>query len=187
MCIHSYYFNSTLVRLKRQRPNVELKCENNFNSTLVRLKRSGYKGFKKIIKFQFHLGTIKTQPEQATEPGQEHFNSTLVRLKQRTEPATTHALHNFNSTLVRLKQRITTTIPKASQFQFHLGTIKTIIAFKTHDTLKNFNSTLVRLKQRRRYILFFSTIFQFHLGTIKTNLPRSLTCFFNISIPPWYD
>ena len=70
------------------------------------------------------------------------------------------------------------------RFQFHKGTIKTIILTVFCLVLSNFNSIKVRLK-----LLIFQRIinrmrkFQFHKGTIKTETLQSNIDAAYISIP----
>ena len=79
--------------------------------------------------------------------GKLNFNSIKVRLK--------HALHFVKGFFARV-------------FQFHKGTIKTMVRFVFLIYLANFNSIKVRLKLFVLPLLLISCIFQFHKGTIKT-------------------
>ena len=75
-------FNSTIVRLKRNKiPDMSI-IDTYFNSTIVRLKQM----------------TINSKNIAKT-----HFNSTIVRLKLRWYGYGESELLNFNSTIVRLK------------------------------------------------------------------------------------
>ena len=118
-----------------------------FNSTLVRLKddfQAKVKGLPRL--FQFHIGTIKsiTLPQMVMIIID--FNSTLVRLKAARRELGSKGQTYFNSTLVRLKGDRVKESDAIRLFQFHIGTIK---------------SLLLQIIQ----ILFHS--FQFHIGTIK--------------------
>ena len=75
----------------------------------------------------------------------------------------------FNSIKVRLKltncfQGIDPTL----LFQFHKGTIKTVLFHLAALMCLDFNSIKVRLKQIIYYFYVLGCIFQFHKGTIKT-------------------
>ena len=73
-----------------------------------------------------------------------------------------HRLHHFNSIKVRLKPVICSNTSASKLFQFHKGTIKTVMGtlnVQTHG------------------------IFQFHKGTIKTSKTTSVASLAIISIP----
>ena len=53
---------------------------------------------------------------------------------------------NFNSTMVRLKAGATREEILAAIFQFHYGTIKSILGSISVIAIEYFNSTMVRLK-----------------------------------------
>ena len=53
--------------------------------------------------FQFHKGTIKTDPHTSSEGSSEYFNSIKVRLKQMLEVHLIATVRYFNSIKVRLK------------------------------------------------------------------------------------
>ena len=97
--------------------------------------------------FQFHYGTIKSLPHPRSPKNSSYFNSTMVRLKARLEYLLPFANRYFNSTMVRLKVIILiVVIIPCFVFQFHYGTIKSVLA----DLSGNGHD-----------------IFQFHYGTIK--------------------
>ena len=75
-----------------------------------------------------------------------NFNSTMVRLKVVQEVRHLLCVQNFNSTMVRLKGWEKLGFVEGLQFQFHYGTIKSVIT---------------------RYAMRNNNIFQFHYGTIK--------------------
>ena len=54
------------------------------------------------------------------------------------------------------------------EFQFHKGTIKTIVEGNYRFAIQHFNSIKVRLKPNTVLISAGSLVFQFHKGTIKT-------------------
>ena len=54
-------------------------------------------------------------------------------------------------------------------FQFHCGTIKTVVVALLYICMYGFNSTVVRLKQAAlKGLSNIIIVFQFHCGTIKT-------------------
>ena len=78
-------------------------------------------------KFQFHKGTIKTEPSHLVVLAKKHFNSIKVRLKLPSALPLASCIVNFNSIKVRLKQsQRCRKSDKRSLFQFHKGTIKTV-------------------------------------------------------------
>ena len=56
-------------------------------------------------------------------------------------------------------------------FQFHKGTIKTLLMFFLSLKISYFNSIKVRLKLVFDWTMSVLSVFQFHKGTIKTKLP----------------
>ena len=62
-------------------------------------------------------------------------------------------------------------------FQFHKGTIKTMMAACDTMSISHFNSIKVRLKRIGGFTINSSYIFQFHKGTIKTICFVSLLSF----------
>ena len=78
----SYYFNSTMVRLKVYFCVPRAGMRMDFNSTMVRLKGVDVRGvFHTGNEFQFHYGTIKSFCLVNVVTLVEYFNSTMVRLK----------------------------------------------------------------------------------------------------------
>ena len=75
-------------------------------------------------------------------------------------------------------------IHRPPSFQFHKGTIKTLI-LSTLSTLPGayFNSIKVRLKLTYKIAYLIRDLFQFHKGTIKTVLACALAVSIYISIP----
>ena len=69
-------------------------------------------------------------------------------------------------------------------FQFHKGTIKTLLTQITMSKNGNFNSIKVRLKHEYStpHITYIH-LFQFHKGTIKTQTPVIVRTKCGISIP----
>ena len=57
-------------------------------------------------------------------------------------------------------------------FQFHKGTIKTVLQFKFTKPFHHFNSIKVRLKPSTGVGAYLDIKFQFHKGTIKTIPPE---------------
>ena len=75
----------------------------------------------------------------------------------------------FNSIKVQLKPHTHEFSGSASIFQFHKGTIKTVIGQKDNLKLLHFNSIKVQLKRKaQRWADCRLYEFQFHKGTIKT-------------------
>ena len=120
-------FNSTLVRLEESFFLNTQTCDYCFNSTLVRLE-------------------VVAITNQRTEFGS--FNSTLVRLEDHAAPAPSFPRSSFNSTLVRLEARWLIFKTDRLLFQFHFGTIRSIIDKYIDKKEIRFNSTLVRLEVR---------------------------------------
>ena len=118
----------------------------NFNSIKVRLKRP---------RFAFQ------------ESSCDDFNSIKVRLK-RLQGNTFVSKLNFNSIKVRLKLTLAHHKPLCLIFQFHKGTIKTLLPRLATLVEIDFNSIKVRLKPSRPPLLPAILLFQFHKGTIKT-------------------
>ena len=99
-------FNSIKVRLKQKIWLQALPLVLHFNSIKVRLKHGGQINNRLKSIFQFHKGTIKTQPS--------------IGLLSYTQ--------NFNSIKVRLKLAHANVSSLYCSFQFHKGTIKTRIS-----------------------------------------------------------
>ena len=57
----------------------------------------------------------------------------------------------------------------AGTFQFHKGTIRTVVTDKTILTNLHFNSIKVQLELQGFRVVFDNSVFQFHKGTIRTN------------------
>ncbi len=55
--------------------------------------------------FQFHYGSVKSKLSTGGAKTFEHFNSTMVRLKDGYESILFKTVKDFNSTMVRLKAR----------------------------------------------------------------------------------
>ena len=95
-----------------------------------------------------------------------NFNSTMVRLKADQQIKNAVQQGYFNSTMVRLKEASYGQGNSNAPFQFHYGTIKSILVVIIRMSILNFNSTMVRLKG-------FA--------------PLHLQSGYKISIPLWYD
>ena len=76
---------------------------------------------------------VRLKVEYASEirDNDSYFNSTMVRLKASSTLHVIRVLPNFNSTMVRLKARSRTAFQQHKTFQFHYGTIKSILASKS--------------------------------------------------------
>ena len=99
--------------------------------------------------FQFYDSTIKRKTTVYMRGKEQHFNSTIVRLKEslRIDPVCLE--RNFNSTIVRLKALIAyASYLLPTSFQFYDSTIKSCATCRCASTGRNFNSTIVRLKAR---------------------------------------
>ena len=77
-------------------------------------------------------------------------------------------LYSFNSIKVRLRLRPAKESNLVREFQFHKGTIKTVLVAAEQLPVFGFNSIKVRLRQRSSPAAARATSFQFHKGTIKT-------------------
>ena len=76
---------------------------------------------------------------------------------------------HFNSIKVRLKlQAIAALALSGKRFQFHKGTIKTLLTLSKLSFHSHFNSIKVRLKPLEETNEEAFAEFQFHKGTIKT-------------------
>ena len=86
---------------------MSITSRSRFNSILVRLKVATTLEYEvDVVMFQFHTGSIKRSREQ---------------LRQTMAPT------SFNSILVRLKADSVTPVTFSSKFQFHTGSIKSVI------------------------------------------------------------
>ena len=95
-----------------------------------------------------------------------YFNSTMVRLKDFCPVSVVTLVEYFNSTMVRLKVLSGQCRYLGGIFQFHYGTIKSVIMCIYHA---------------------LPLLFQFHYGTIKRNPAYRNRIANSISIPLWYD
>ena len=76
----------------------------------------------------------------------------------------------FNSIKVQLKRGESEYLAVVNSFQFHKGTIKTIIRSSMSFGEPYFNSIKVQLKHAVAVADTQNSLFQFHKGTIKTHL-----------------
>jgi len=98
----------------------------NFNPTLVRLKLSDEVSVEYSTSFQSYLSSIKTFVTLYFFQGDDDFNPTLVRLKQRLLCRKRKEKKNFNPTLVRLKHGLSKSRAiRRRGFQSYLSSIKT--------------------------------------------------------------
>ena len=96
--------------------------------------------------FQFHKGTIETQPLATTLRPILHFNSIKVRLKP-TDAVLQGGVAEFQfhkGTIETVNG--TGEDGQASLFQFHKGTIETLVFESAASVETHFNSIKVRLK-----------------------------------------
>ena len=102
-----------------------LRQHRNFNSIKVQLKHLILLEIIKIVKFQFHKGTIKTTQSSVDAQYAQNFNSIKVQLKQHADILCALLANYFNSIKVQLKQSYYLCLYPYFVFQFHKGTIKT--------------------------------------------------------------
>ena len=72
---------------------------------------------------------------------------------------------------------------RAALFQFHKGTIRTVVLPASCVCGFNFNSIKVRLELTTPNMLHRAALFQFHKGTIRTSDNEQYICLCGISIP----
>ena len=131
-----------------------------------------------MVRFQhMNFNSIKVRLERTinsylSDCLPDHFNSIKVRLEQGSNNQRVNSLTDFNSIKVRLERRECRRLRAGgSRFQFHKGTIRTILSFKNFlcKILFQFNKGTIRtftcVSFRRA-----SMLFQFHKGTIRTLL-----------------
>ena len=87
---------------------------------------------------------------------------------------------NFNSIKVRLKLSFVTVVIELLQFQFHKGTIKTLLtdAVTSMRTGFQFHKGTIKTNKFNEFLQVHST-FQFHKGTIKTLICTSISFVLN--------
>ena len=90
---------------------------------------------------------------------------------------------NFNSIKVQLKPYVALYAADVPEFQFHKGTIKTLVERRQLEIKAHFNSINVQLKLPMYGYNSVSLPFQFHKGTIKTAPVSPKVCACLISIP----
>ena len=160
-----------------------------FNSTLVRLRVVRGHLLIRVVKFQFHVGTIESpgmglfryachvsiprwydwEKPTLLKPTQRHtrFNSTLVRLR-----GVVKGRRQDIGIFVSIPRWYDWEIQRRSaqqvywEFQFHVGTIE-------------------RWSLTREIIT--SLLFQFHVGTIERPDGAASLSYQVVSIPRWYD
>ena len=76
----------------------------------------------------------------------------------------------FNSIKVQLELKIVIKVLIYALFQFHKGTIRTIILRVFFQQVNYFNSIKVQLEQKCKRVLRRQNLFQFHKGTIRTHI-----------------
>ena len=116
----------------------------------------------KYTKFQFHNGTIKTSDMRFAATDLFCFNSITVQLRHTFSIALHPPNSRFNSITVQLRPCKITNRIEQDTFQFHNGTIKTIVFALTQAGV---------------------FLFQFHNGTIKTFSFSCFDCEYFVSIP----
>ena len=78
--------------------------------------------------------------------------------------------HYFNSIKVRLEHYENQRAYHIKLFQFHKGTIRTVLPVFLQPGISHFNSIKVRLELPRKTLWLMFITFQFHKGTIRTNI-----------------
>ena len=144
-----------------------------------------------ITLFQFHKGTIRTPWPARTPSAIVNFNSIKVRLEHRWERTDWIRSSHFNSIKVRLELSEIQSRIMLNEFQFHKGTIRTLLSWFSFEVLclfqfhkgtirtwkrlrspllvcTYFNSIKVRLELFVVIINVRFKLFQFHKGTIRT-------------------
>ena len=106
-----------------------------------------------------------------------HFNSIKVRLKLEHLGVDERLFRRFQFHKGTIKTIIGSSyIYEAPTFQFHKGTIKTNTSFARASSLNfDFNSIKVRLKRLCVSLGTLEIVFQFHKGTIKTRYSCIIT------------
>ena len=121
------YFNSIKVRLEHLSDEEINPDFHYFNSIKVRLELILHPNCISLQKFQFHKGTIRTCLTVSRSPRTVcNFNSIKVRLEQDWFIRFLN-IFNFNSIKVRLEPIEAFTVSTNNAFQFHKGTIRTMM------------------------------------------------------------
>ena len=98
-----------------------------------------------------------------------YFNSIKVRLRRSNRQGRHTLWCNFNSIKVRLRHAFCEYRPGNDRFQFHKGSIKTVLSAWIGNFYCHFNSIKVRLRREGRDKgRTKASSFQFHKGSIKT-------------------
>ena len=106
------------------------------------------------------------------------FNSIKVRLILLCYAIFNLRFCYFNSIKVRLILSIPTIWARYSvEFQFHKGSINTMLATTTEAKKVDFNSIKVRLIREGEMLIAQFTIFQFHKGSINTTFAEDWNIF----------
>ena len=119
--------------------------------------------------FQFHKGTIRTGEEPSRLIELNNFNSIKVRLEPTSFSCEAREAYNFNSIKVRLEHGGGNHCFGRLLFQFHKGTIRTLLEIADAAQMPfYFNSIKVRLELLEKQEGIEIEEFQFHKGTIRT-------------------
>ena len=141
--------------------------------------------------FQFHTGSIKSQPFLLSLPSPSHqFQFHTGSIKSLLTPATCKSsslwFQFHTGSIKRNLEVVTQRQGLANEFQFHTGSIKRGWSFMNSASASCFNSTLVLLKGSKTAIERQSGRFQFHTGSIKRLLaifsPASIGNGFNSTL-----
>ena len=119
--------------------------------------------------FQFHKGTIRTKLPTELFGVLTHFNSIKVQLELLQVLALCLMVCYFNSIKVQLELYILSLVVSLTRFQFHKGTIRTMVSFVrvVLCPLFQFHKGTIRTEYFRVHYRH-SSKFQFHKGTIRT-------------------
>ena len=141
-----------------------------FNSIKVRLELKFGLIFPPLgLRFQFHKGTIRTRLRLWMMATILYFNSIKVRLELEFKSKCGFKKRNFNSIKVRLERMASGAIGAPPGFQFHKGTIRTVLLLPIHSVLLYFNSIKVRLELKKDIATLTK---EWHFNSIKVRLER---------------
>ena len=99
--------------------------------------------------FQFHKGTIRTNIGFSASLSLANFNSIKVQLEQYINKHYNKRHIYFNSIKVQLEQVRQFSVSAKYLFQFHKGTIRTVLVRQETDNKLYFNSIKVQLELYR--------------------------------------
>ncbi len=122
---------------------------------------------RSFISFQFQYGAIRSTNAPLGPNTEPHFNSSMVRLEERSMPQSIVGITYFNSSMVRLEVIQPDFLRDNKQnFNSSMVRLEDFYPLSPFDPSYHFNSSMVRLEESR---MNYNTSFQF------------------ISIPVWCD